>query len=68
MYILYLYTYTHTHTHTYIYVNIYIYINIYILGDSHNQETFLAPPADKQTHNHDTESHSAQTSIVSYQP
>ena len=30
-------------------------------GDSHSQETFLAPPADKKTH--PRPSHSAQTTI-----
>ena len=52
----------------YIYMNIYIYIYIKNLpvnvivrlphslsGDSQGQETFLAPSADKQTRNYDTE-------------
>ena len=50
---------------SYIYIYIYIYIYKFIKnaivrlphpwsGDSQGQETFLAPPADKQTRNHDT--------------
>ena len=55
----------------YIYIYIYTYIYIYIIknlpvnvivrlphplsGDSQGQETFLAPSADKQTRNYDTE-------------
>ena len=53
----------------YIYINIYIYIHTHTKlpvsdivrlphpgsGDSQGQETFLAPSADKQTRNYDTE-------------
>ena len=35
-------------------------------GDSQGQERFLAPSADKQTRNYDTEC--AQTTIHPYQP
>ena len=55
----------------YIYIYIYIYA-IVVLSyprsvDSQGQETFLAPPADKQTRNYDTEQ-SAQTTIPPFQP
>ena len=61
--------YTHTQRHIYIYIYLYIYIYIYIykftrnaivrlpilgVDNSRGQETFLAPSADKQTHNRDT--------------
>ena len=47
----------------YIYIYIYIYkfktvnaiVRLPILRDSQGQETFLAPSADKQTRNYDTE-------------
>ena len=60
-----LYTYTYIRAYIYIYIYIYIYPNlprnaIVSLshprsGDSQGQGTFLAPPADKQTCNHDKE-------------
>ena len=49
----------------YMYIYIYLYINLPVnvivklshprSGDSQGQETFLAPSADKQTRNYDTE-------------
>ena len=61
-----MYTHTHTHTHTHKYI--YIYIYIYKItskcysqtipsssGDSQGSETFLAPSADNQIRNYDTE-------------
>ena len=52
--------YTHTHTYIYIYMHTNSPVNAIVRlprprsGDSQGQETFLAPYADKQTHNHDT--------------
>ena len=53
-------------TNTFFKIYIYIYINLPVSdivglphpqsGDSQDQETFLAPSADKQTSNYDTES------------
>ena len=53
----------HVCIHIYIYIYIYIYIQIDVIvrlphprsGDRQGQETFLAPSADKQTCNYDTE-------------
>ena len=70
MYILYIYIYIYIYIFIYVYF-IYIYTYIYKFtskchsqtirlshpqsGDSQGQETILAPPADKQTCNYDTE-------------
>ena len=59
-------TYIYIYIYIYIYnIYIYIYANLPVnaivrlphprSGDSQGQETFLAPPADKQTRNYDTE-------------
>ena len=57
--------YTYIHTYTYIFIYIYICTNLPMSDivrlphlrseDSQGQETFLAPSADKQTRNHNTE-------------
>ena len=56
-----------------IYIKIYIYTNLPVnaivklphprSGDSQGQERFLAPSADKQTRNYDTECSNHQTNI-----
>ena len=58
---MYIYIYIYIYIYLYIYI---IYTNLPVnsivrlphpqSGDSQGQETFLAPPADKQTHNYDT--------------
>ena len=53
MYI-YIYIYIHTHIHTNLPVNV-IFRPHPRSGDSHGQETFLAPSAEKLTCNYDTE-------------
>ena len=62
----YIFAYIHTYLHIFkfAYIYIYIYTNLPVNaivrlphpqnGDSQGQETFLAPPADKQTRNYDT--------------
>ena len=66
----------------YIYIVIYIYIYIYTnlpvnaivrllhprSGDSQDQETFLAPPADKQTRNYGTECSNHHPSLSTLSP
>ena len=37
-------------------------------GDSHGQETFLAPSANKQTRNHDTECSNHHSSLSTLRP
>ena len=59
-----------------IYIKIYIYTNLPVnaivklphprSGDSQGQERFLAPSADKQTRNYDTECSDHQTNIYIY--
>ena len=63
---------------TYIYIYIYIYTNLPVdaivrlphprSGDSQGQETFLAPSADKQTHNYDTECSNHHPSLATLRP
>ena len=66
MYIfIYIYIYIYIYEYIYIYIYIYIYTNLLVNaivrlpyfrnGDSQGQETFLAPSADKQTRNCETE-------------
>ena len=50
-----IYIHTHTHTHTNLPVSDIVGLPHPWSGDSQGQETFLAPSADKQTCNYDTE-------------
>ena len=52
---IYIYIHTHTHTHTNLPVSDIVGLPHSWSGDSQGQETFLAPSADKQTCNYDTE-------------
>ena len=62
----------------YIYIYIYIYANLPVnaivrlphprRGDSQDQETFLAPSADKQTRNYDTEGSNHHPSLSTLRP
>ena len=61
-----------------IYIYIYIHTNLPVnaivrlphprSGDSQGQETFLAPSADKQTHNYDTECSNHHPSLSTLRP
>ena len=65
IHIYYIYIYIHIYIHIYYIYILYIYTNLPVnvivrlhhprSGDCQCQETFLAPSADKQTHNYDTE-------------
>ena len=66
---MYIYIYIYIYTHTYTPVNANAIVSIVRLphpwsGDSQGQETFLAPSADKQTRNYDTECSNHHRSIV----
>ena len=73
---IYIYIYMYIYIYIYIYIHVCIYTNLPInvivrlphprSGDSQSQETFLAPSADKQTHNYDTEcsNHHPSVSIL----
>ena len=60
------------------YIYIYIHTNLPVnaivrlphprSGDSQGQETFLAPSADKQTHNYDTECSNHHPSLSTLRP
>ena len=62
---MYIHIYIHLYKYIYIYIYLYIYANLPVnaivrlphprSGDSQGQETFLAPSANKQTRNYDTE-------------
>ena len=62
----------------YIYIYIYIYTNLPVnaivrlphprRGDSQDQETFLAPSADKQTRNYDTQCSNHHPSLSPLRP
>ena len=63
MYIYYIYIYIYIYIYLYIYIYIYTDLPVNVIvrlshprsGDSQGQEKFLAPSADKQTRNYDTE-------------
>ena len=56
-----IYSYMHIHLYIYIYIYANLPVNVVVKlshpqsGDSQGQKTFLAPSANKQTHNYDTE-------------
>ena len=52
----YIYIYMHIHTYANLPINVRVRLPHPRSGDSQGQETFLAPSADKQTRNYDTES------------
>ena len=60
--------------HTYIYIYTNLPVNVIVRlphprsGDSQGQETFLAPSADKQTRNYDTECSNHHPSLSTLRP
>ena len=79
MYIyIYIFVYVYVYVYIYIYIYIYIYTNLPVnvivrlpyprSGDSQGQETFLAPSADKQTRNYDTECSNHHPSFSTLRP
>ena len=64
----YIYIYIYIHTHTNISVNVIVRLLHPRSGGSQGQETFLAPSADKQTYNYDTEysNHHPSLSTLKY--
>ena len=70
--------YLYEYIYVYIYIYIYIYTNLPVnaivriphlrSGDTQGQKTFLAPSADKQTRNYDTECSNRHPSLSALRP
>ena len=65
---MYIYIYIDTHTHTNLPVNAIDRLPHPRSRDSQGQETFLAPSADKQTRNYDTECSNHHPSLSTLRP